>query len=42
MTKRCWKVLLPGRVPFVMIVMTDDEDPLSVVQSIWGDKARVE
>lgn len=35
MSKRCWKVLLPGRPPFSMILMDDDEDALTVARSIW-------
>lgn len=38
--KRCWNVLIPGRAPFVMILM-EDCDPLQVVQSIWP-QGRVE
>lgn len=34
MHKRCWKVLLPGRAPFSMILMDDDDDALTVAQSI--------
>lgn len=37
MTKRCWKVLLPGRHPFSMILMEDDEDALTVARSIWPE-----
>lgn len=35
MTKRCWKVLLPGRAPFSMILMDDEDDALTVARSIW-------
>ena len=35
MSKRCWKVLLPGRASFSMILMDDDEDALTVARSIW-------
>lgn len=37
MSKRCWKVLLPGRAPFTMILMDDTDDPLAVARSIWPD-----
>lgn len=37
MTKRCWLVLLPGRKPFPMIIMSDDCDALAVARSIWPD-----
>ncbi|WP_339731440.1 hypothetical protein [uncultured Pseudomonas sp.] len=35
MTKRCWKVLLPVRPPFSMILMDDADDALTVARSIW-------
>lgn len=35
MTKRCWKVLLPGRAPFSMILMDDADDALTVARAIW-------
>jgi len=35
MTKRCWKVLLPGLPPFSMILMDDEDDALTVARSIW-------
>lgn len=41
MTKRCWKVPIPGRPPFSMILMNDDEDALTVARSIWPE-ARVQ
>lgn len=34
--KRSWNVLIPGRAPFVMILM-EDCDPLQVVKSIWPE-----
>lgn len=40
MMKRSWKVILPGRPVFTMILM-EDCDPLQVVLSIWGE-GRVE
>lgn len=33
--KRCWKVILPGRSAFSMILMNDDQDALTVARSIW-------
>ena len=35
MSKRCWKVLLPGHAPFSMILMDDADDALTVARSIW-------
>lgn len=35
MSKRCWKVLLPGRPAFSMILMDDEDDALTVARSIW-------
>lgn len=32
--KRCWKVILPGRPAFTMILM-EDCDALLVARSIW-------
>lgn len=29
--------MLPGRAPFSMILMDDDQDALSVARSIWPD-----
>lgn len=37
MKKRCWKVLLPGRPPFSMVILDDEEDALAVARSIWPD-----
>lgn len=37
MKKRSWKVLLPGRAPFTMILMDDADDPLTVARSIWPE-----
>lgn len=37
MRKRCWKVLLPGRPPFSMILMDDEDDALIVARSIWPE-----
>jgi hypothetical protein len=37
MKKRCWKVKLPGRQPFSMILMDDEDDALTVARSIWPD-----
>lgn len=34
--KRCWKVVLPGRPAFTMILM-EDCDPVEVVKSIWPE-----
>lgn len=38
--KRCWKVVVPGRPAFTMILM-EDCDPVDVVKSIWPE-GRVE
>lgn len=35
--QRCWKVLLPTRSPFSMILMDDQDDALSVARSIWPE-----
>lgn len=35
MNKRIWRVLIPGRAPFIMILMDDTEDALEVARSIW-------
>lgn len=37
--KRCWKVVLPGRPAFTMILM-EDCDPVEVVKSIWPEGRR--
>lgn len=41
MNKRIWRVILPGRPAFIMILMDDTEDALEVARSIWPG-ARVE
>lgn len=35
--KRMWSIVLPGRKPFVMILMDETEDALTVARSIWPD-----
>ncbi|PKM05586.1 MAG: hypothetical protein CVV17_03300 [Gammaproteobacteria bacterium HGW-Gammaproteobacteria-7] len=35
--QRCWKVLLPARSPFSMILMDDQDDALTVARSIWPE-----
>jgi len=35
MNKRIWRVIVPGRTPFIMILMDDTEDALEVARSIW-------
>lgn len=35
--KRMWNILLPGRAPFVMILMDETEDALTVARSIWPE-----
>ncbi|MGX8249091.1 hypothetical protein [Escherichia coli] len=41
MNKRIWRVIVPGRAPFIRILMDDTEDALEVARSIWPG-ARVE
>lgn len=35
MSKRIWRVILPGRPPSIKIMMNDTEDALEVARSIW-------
>jgi hypothetical protein len=33
--KRCWLVRVPGYAPFMMIMMSDDDDPLRIARLTW-------
>jgi hypothetical protein len=36
--KRTWQVKVTGLPPFSMIIMSDDEDPVHICRSIFGDQ----